>query len=189
MVKLLMIWLGLLFFSSGFGAVLTETGVYLLPMNCSELLPDPTPFTNYLEAVGRGVVASDKKLSSRIFKVLAIREKTGGAFDRLKDQHPVDVLVRKTLCFYRETKEPLKPVTYDDPQFVSYLTSAMPELEKKVEEIVYQFEVEQIQRKKFEKILEKNAQLVEQMKREADQKAASEIDKLVRKAKIQVKDP
>jgi len=173
----------------GWGAVLSEPGVYLLPMNCSELLPDPTPFTNYLEAVGRGLVSSNSKLSSRIFKVLAIRQKVGDAFDRQRDQHPVDVLVRKTLCFYRDTKEPLKPVTYDDTNFVSYLSASMPELEKKVNDIVYQFELEEASRKQFEKILEGNSQLIRRLKTDAEDAAQAEIDKIARKARSQVKGP
>ena len=189
MGRILLIWLGVGSFNVGFSAVLTDPGVYLLPMNCAELLPDPTPFSNYLEAVGRGLVAEKPQLASRIFKILAIRSKVSSAVDRNRDQHPIDVLIRKTLCFYRDTKEPLKPVTYDDSNFVSYLASAMPELETKVGEVVYQFELEQAQKKQFEKILEKNSHLIEKMKMEAEQKASNEIDKLVKKARNQVKDP
>lgn len=189
MRRFLLIWLSVVNLGVGFSAVLTEPGVYLMPMNCSELLPEPTPFTNYLEAVGRGLVASNRNLSARIFKVLAIREKTGDAFDRNRDQHPIDILIRKTVCFYRDTKEPLKPVTYDDSNFISYLAASMPELEKKVGEIVYQYELEEAQRKRFAKILEKNSHLIQSMKDEAEAKAESEIDKLTKKAKSQVKDP
>ena len=32
-----------------------------------------------------------------------------------------DVLVRKTLCFYREQKEPLKPIAYDNAEFIKFL--------------------------------------------------------------------
>jgi hypothetical protein len=183
MAKLFLIFLGVLTCSSTYSAVLSEPGVYSLPMNCSELLPDPSPFTNYFEAVGRGLVTSNRKLSTRIFKVMAIREKLADAVDRQRDQHPIDILIRKTLCFYREQKEPLKPVTYDDSNFISYLSTAMKELETKVDEIVYQWELDRVQRAQFEKIVEKNQHLIQKMKMEADEMAEAEVRKLSQKAK------
>ncbi len=158
-------------------------------MNCVELLPDPSPFINYFEAVGRGLVTSNRKLSSRIFKILAIREKVIDAVDRQRDQHPVDKLIRKTLCYYREQKEPLKPVTYDDANFVSYLTQSMNELENKVDEVVFQWELDEAQRKQFEKIVEKNQQLIQAMKMEAEEQAEAKVRKISKRAKNQVKAP
>jgi hypothetical protein len=189
LAKLFLILLGFVAVNSSHSAVLSDPGIYSLPMNCSELLPDPSPFLSFFDAVGRGLVASDKKLSSRIFKVIAVREKLGDLVDRQRDQHPIDVLVRKTLCFYREQKEPLKPVNYDDPQFVSYLSQAMPDLEKRVGEVVYQWELDQVQRKQFEKIVERNQHLIQAMKNEASQKADEQVKNLTQKAKKQVKDP
>ena len=115
MMRAFFVWLGVVMTFPALGAVLSEPGVYSLPMNCSELLPDPSPFTQYFEAVGRGLVSSNRPLATKIFKVIAIRERISDAADRQRDQHPIDVLIRKTLCFYRDTKEPLKAVTYDDP--------------------------------------------------------------------------
>lgn len=189
LAKNFLLVLALLTCGSGFSAVLSDPGVYSLPMNCSELLPDPTPFTNYFEAVGRGVVTTNKKLSSRIFKVLAIREKVADAFDRQRDQHPIDVLIKKTLCYYREQKEPLKPVTFDDSNFISYLSLSMDELEKKVSEVVYQWEIDEAQKKQFEKIVEKNQQLIQRMKVQAEEQAEAEVKRIANKAKKQVKDP
>jgi len=189
LAKYLLLVLTFLTYGSGFSAVLSDPGVYSLPMNCSELLPDPSPFINYFEAVGRGVVTSNKKLSSRIFKVLAIREKVSDAFDRQRDQHPIDSLIKKTLCYYREQKEPLKPVTFDDSNFITYLSQSMTELESKVNEVVYQWEVDEAQRKQFEKIVEKNQQLIQKMKILAEEQADAEVKRIAKKAKKTVKDP
>jgi hypothetical protein len=187
MAKLLIV-LVVLTCSSTYSAVLSDPGVYSLPMNCSELLPDPSPFTNYFEAVGRGLVVSNKKLSSRIFKIIAIREKLTDAVDRQRDQHPIDILIRKTLCFYREQKEPLKPVTFDDANFISYLSSALKDVESKVDDIVYQWELDRVQKAQFEKIVEKNQHLIQKMKMEADEMAEAEVKKLSQKAKKNLKD-
>ena len=54
MMRAFFVWLGVVMTFPALGAVLSEPGVYSLPMNCSELLPDPSPFTQYFEAVGRG---------------------------------------------------------------------------------------------------------------------------------------
>ena len=189
MGKFLFILFGVLTCGFAHSAVLSEPGVYSLPMNCSELLPDPGPFINYFEAVGRGLVTSNRKLSARIFKILAIREKISDAVDRQRDQHPIDVLVKKTLCYYRETKEPLKPVTYDDESFVSYLSGVMKDLEIKVDEVVYQWELDRAQRLQFEKIVEKNQHLIESLKREAQAMADADVKKIANKAKNKVREP
>lgn len=189
MAKLFFIVMCFLTCGSVFSAVISEPGVYSLPMNCSELLPDPSPFLNYFEAVGRGLVTSNKQLSARIFKLIAIREKLGDAVDRQRDQHPIDNLIKKTLCYYREQKEPLKPVSFDDSNFISYLTQSMNELEAKVKEVVYQWEFDQAQRKLFEKIVEQNQQLIQKMKMQAEAQARVEVERIANKAKKEVKVP
>src|SRR5687768_12693389 len=85
-----------------------QGGVFMLPLSCSELLPDPGPFINFFEAVARGSVTHDKAFSKRMFKILALREKLSNMTDRTREQNPVDDLIKRTLCFYREQKEPLK---------------------------------------------------------------------------------
>ena len=189
MTKPLLFLLCLLTWSSVQSAVLSETGVFLLPMNCSELLPDPGPFVNYFEAVGRGMVTSNKKLSNRIFRVLAIREKVTDAMDRQRDQHPIDIIIRKTLCFFREQKEPLKPVLYDDENFISYLSAAISEIDTKVNEVVYQWELDLAQRLEYEKIIDKNQQLILSMKRQAEKEAEAEVKKIAQRAKAKAKFP
>lgn len=170
-------------------AVLSDPAVFMMPLNCGELLADPAPFTNYLEAVGRGVVVKDRGLSQRIFKTLAMREKVADSFDRNRDQHPIDTLIRKTICFYREQKEPLKPVPFDDEKFLVFLAAAMPELETKVDEVVFQWESDRIQRQEYEKRVQKNQDLINKLKAEAGRQADASVRKIIKKAKSQLLEP
>src|SRR5947209_14947948 len=86
-------------------AISSDSSYFLLPMSCAELLPDPAPYLGFFEAVGKGLVAKDRALSKRIFRVLSLREKLAEEPDRAREGNPVDVLIRKTLCYYREQKD------------------------------------------------------------------------------------
>ena len=82
----------------------------------------------------------------------------------------------------------MKPVTFDDANFISYLSSALKEVESKVDDIVYQWELDRVQKAQFEKIVEKNQHLIQKMKMEADEMAEAEVKKLSQKAKKNLKD-
>jgi len=82
----------------------------------------------------------------------------------------------------------LKPVTFDDANFISYLSSALKDVESKVDDIVYQWELDRVQKAQFEKIVEKNQHLIQKMKMEADEMAEAEVKKLSQKAKKNLKD-
>jgi hypothetical protein len=79
-------------------------------------------------------------------------------------------------------------VTFDDANFISYLSSALKEVESKVDDIVYQWELDRVQKSQFEKIVEKNQHLIQKMKMEADEMAEAEVKKLSQKAKKNLKD-
>jgi len=115
-------------------AAMPELTGQMLPLNCAELLPDTSAFLNYFESVARGIVTKDRKFSRRLFRILSLREKLAEQGDRSREQNPVDNLIRKTLCFYREQKEPVRPISYDDAEFLKYLRSSITDLEAKVEE-------------------------------------------------------
>src|SRR4051812_4106201 len=92
-------WIGVILMTKGaIAAMPLEAGVYLLPINCSELLPDDSPFVQFFEAVGRGNATANRSFSKRIFRLVSMREKAMRSADRIRDQNPVDRLIRKTLC-------------------------------------------------------------------------------------------
>lgn len=163
------------------------TGTQMLPLTCAELLPDVTPYVMFFDAVGRTQVAQDRRFSKRIYRVLALRDRVNDFADRGVDVNPVDTLVRKTLCFYREQKEPLKPVSYDDPEFLKFLKANMKELDAKVDAAVFQWELERQERREFERRARKNQQIVESVMREADIEADQTFDKLAQRAKKKAK--
>lgn len=164
-------------------------GVYLLPINCSELLPEESPFVQFFEAAARGSAARDKDLAKRMFRVLEMRDRFIKNPDLLQDENPVDVLVRKTLCFYRQQKEPLRPVSYEDQGFLKFLKGAIRELEGKVEDALFLALLEREQRLTYERDLQKNRSLIESVRqealREADRAYTKIVDNAKRKAKAQ----
>ncbi len=160
---------------------------YLLPMTCGELLPDPSPFIGFLDSVATGQISTDKNFSKRVYRVLALRNKLGEASERIREANPVDFLIRKTLCFYREQKEPLKPVPYDDPAFIRFFRDALKELELKIEDAIFQTEYELAQRKQYELQLQKNKDVVERIREEAEENADRSFDRLANSAKQKVK--
>lgn len=155
----------------------------LLPINCAELLPDQGPFLDFFDTVARGAAAKNKKLSSEIFYILSMRERLDRGDLEREGQNPVDVLIRKTLCFYREQKAPLKPVAYDDPTFVRFLNDSVAELSKKVDDTVFRAEYERLQRHQYELKLSRNQAGIDQLREAADQSAAKTFKSLSRKAK------
>lgn len=159
------------------GAIQRSNGPYLLPMNCKELLPDPGIFLGFLDAVAGGHAQSDKAFSKRLFRVLALRDKLADQPDAVRGQNPVDKLVFKTLCFYREQKEPIKAVPYDDAAFVSFLKGGLNELDKKVDEAVLHWELERQQRAEFEKQFKMNQAAIESLKNQAEKEAAKIISR------------
>lgn len=158
----------------------------MLPLNCSELLPDSRPFTDFFEAVAVGVVREDPPFARRLFEILSIRSKLFESARRFKEENPVDLLIQKTLCFYREKKDPLKPVTYDDKDFRLYLKRVSVELQQKVNDAVYQWEMERYQRSQYEMQLEKNRKVIDGMRDEADRAADHTLQKLSKKAEKDV---
>lgn len=165
-----------------------DRSVYALPMNCAELLPDPGPFLSFLGAVGKGLVTQDRSLSKRILVILALREKATDTAARANEQNPVDVLIKKTLCYYREQKEPLKLVPYDDKDFITYLRgSALKELETHISKAVLDIEVERAQRRQFEVQMERTQDIVQRLEREAEREANANYKRLAEAAKRKVK--
>ncbi len=182
-----LIILSLIFTSSAPGALAPKGGYFLLPLTCAELLPDSAPFLGFLESVANGLVVSDREFSKRLFRVLALRQKVFDSGTRARENNPVDILIRRTLCFYREQKEPLRPVPYDDSDFVKFLRGSLKELEYKIDDAVFQEEFEKYQRKQYETQLEQNRAIAERVRREAQTSADTAYDRLSRTAKQKVK--
>ena len=156
----------------------SDGGTYMLPMNCSELLPENSPFLNFFEAVGRGQAASDKHFAERVFRILSLRDILAREDDRSRLQNPVDFLVRKTLCFFREQKEPLRPVAYDDKVFLHYLRGSMGELENKVNTAILQAETDREERSRYERKLLQNQKYVDGVQRQAEAEAQREYKRI-----------
>lgn len=164
-----------------------RTGVYLLPMTCAELLPNMGPYLNFFEAVGRGNVATDRQFARRIFRILSLRDKLVEEADRAREQNPVDVLIRKTLCFYREQREPLKAISYDDERFVAFLKTSLKELENHVDDAIFSFEFERAQRLEYQRELERYQTVVERVREQADLDADRNFEKIAGAAKRKVR--
>ncbi len=164
-------------------AARAENTVYLLPLECSELLPDNGPFIQFFGAVGRGSLRKDKALSKRIFTVLALRDKMQKTAAESREQNAIDLLIRKTLCFYREKNEPLKTIGFDDPSIVAYLKTSMGDLEKRVDATILQQEIDKAQRKEYERLLSENQEVEDSVKSQAEVAADREFDRLSKEAR------
>ncbi len=160
---------------------------YLLPTTCAELMPDAEPYIGFMEAVALGGAETDRNFSKRVLRILALRAKLNEVSERARDANPIDHLVEKALCFYREQKEPLRPVPFDDPAFTKYLKESMRELELKVEDAVYQTELERVQRRHYELQLQKNRDLVEDLRNEAETQANRSFQRLSSSAQQKIK--
>ncbi len=158
-----------------------------LPLTCAELLPDTTPYVTFFEAVARGQVSTNRTFSKRVYRILSLRDRMVDVVEKGRDQNPIDSLIRKTLCFYREQKEPLKPVPFDDDQFLTYIKASMKDLEAKVDDAVFDWEFERQQRREFERMAIRNQKKVDSVAREADVEADRHFEKLSLRAKRKVK--
>lgn len=163
-----------------------EGGVFLMPMSCAELLQDPAPFLAYFEAVAKGQVSKDRKFSRRMFRILSMREKLGEATGRTREANPIDAIIRRTICFYREQKEPLKPVGFDDADFLKFMHTSLKELEDKVEDSIFQWEFERQQRREYERRLKITEGAAQAVAREAEGDAERAYDKLSAAARKKV---
>ncbi|MBY0370011.1 hypothetical protein K2X33_04945 [bacterium] len=179
------IWILMLSLTPSWGA--TRDSVYLLPLECSELMPDNAPFVGFFEGVGRANLRSDGALTKRVFRLIAIRERLQSAAALAPDQNPIDLLIRKTLCFFREKKEPLKTVSVDDAEFLTFLKESLPDLERKVDQTVLQIETEKQQRKVYEKMLQANQALEASLRAKAELDADRDFERLTKAAKQQAR--
>lgn len=157
-----------------------------MPVSCAELLQDSGPFMNFFEAVAKGQVTKDRKFSRRLFRILSLREKLGEATGRTREANPVDAIIRRTVCFYREQKEPLKPVSFDDEPFLKFLRSSVKELEDKVEDTIFQWEFERQQRREYERRLKVSEGAAEAVAHEAEIDAEHSYDRLSAAARKKV---
>lgn len=155
---------------------------YLLPLNCSELLPNESSFLSYFESVGRGQVATNKRLSERIFRILALRETLQESSSLLEGRNPIDHLVRRTLCFYRQQRDALSPVPFDSPEIVSFIGQNIKELEGKVEAAIVEIEYRKAKADILKKKAQKYQRLVEKEKQIATRKARELFEALSQKA-------
>jgi hypothetical protein len=178
-----------LFFAAlpAWGIINPDTGVYMMPMNCGELLPDPAPYLNFFASVARNSVGTDRALSRRLFRVLSLREKIQENAEKKHTPNPIDMLVEKTVCFYREQKEPLKPVSSDDAEFVKFIKGAVADLENKVNDAVFTIEYDRQQRLEFERRARANKGIVQRLEDEADREADVSFEKLSKAARRKVK--
>ncbi|MBI4404628.1 MAG: hypothetical protein HY537_10725 [Deltaproteobacteria bacterium] len=148
-------------------AAIPEVTSYQLPINCSELLPDNGPFIAFFEAVARGQATKDRNFSKHLFRILFFREKLATDNDWIREQNPIDLVIRKTLCFFREQKEPLKAIAFDNEEFAQFLKKSIKELENKINQLILDVEIERNQRRQYELKLARNQAAVEALKREA----------------------
>lgn len=155
---------------------------YLLPLNCSELLPDNSTFVSYFDSVGRGQVLADKALSQKVFRILALREKLNDSPHLFEGANPVDVVIRRTLCYYRQQKDALQPVPYYDPKLLSFLKENIGELEKKVEAVILECQYKLMSKELLETRAKKNQALVDSAKKQAEKTADNVFDKLHQQA-------
>ncbi len=166
-----------------------DNTVFLLPLECSELLPDNTPFVRFFESVARGRLRQDKTFAKRIFEVVALRDRIQNTGAQAREQNPIDLLIRKTLCFYREKKDPLRLVPYDDADFLAYLKPNLGDLEKKVAEVIAQREYDREQRLEYERMLTQNQALEDAVRAQAELAAEKEYERLAKKARMKAKAP
>lgn len=169
------------------GAAIGSGSVYLMPMNCIELLPESATFTGFFEAVAKGSATRHRALSKKMFRILALREKIDNEVDNSRQPNPVDTLIQKTICFYRENKEPLKPVTFDDSSFIEFLQGSVKDLEAKVETTVFQVELERFQRQEYERRASKDRSIIESLQKEADKDADVSYDRISNAARRKVR--
>ncbi len=171
----------------GYAALPPEGGVVMMPLNCGELLPDNAPYINFFEGVARNAISSDKTLAKRILRILALRDKLAEYVDRSRGQNPVDTLIRKTICFYREQKEPLKPIAVDDPDFLNFMKKSLPDLETKVDDSIFQAEFERYRRVELERQAQRNQGAMNSLEEQANHDADRSFENISKAARRKVK--
>lgn len=159
----------------------------MMPLNCHELLADPSPYLNFFASVGKELAQKDKAASRKVFRLLALREKVETKLDRDREQNPVDTAIKKTICFYREQKEPLKAINAADKDFLAFLIPAIKELETKVESAVYTVEYDRQARLEADRRARKNLGAVQRLEDEASIEAERTFEKISNAAKLKVK--
>jgi len=171
--------------ATGALAVPSSSPTYLLPMNCSELIPDPEPFLGFFEAIAQSQAVADKSLSRRILNTIALRNKLAEGW--AKDANPIDGLIRKTLCFYRQQTDPLGVIPYSDPRIIAYVRKSMPQLEEKTKEVIFLVELEKAQRDAFESQIDKNRHVVQSIEAQAQKDANKIFSDISKSAKKKVR--
>lgn len=160
-----------------------DSAIYVMPMNCTELLPDTSVFIGFFDSVARGGATIDKALSKRLLRILSLREKVNDTADLSRQPNPIDTLIQKTICFYREQKEPLKQIPFDDPDFATFLKTSLKDLETKVEDAVFNVQFEKYQKEEYARRVQANRGVIEKLEREADTDADRAFDRLSNNAK------
>lgn len=166
-----------------------DSAVYMMPMNCGELLPETSGFLGFFDSVAKGAAYEDRALSKRLLRLISLREKINDAADLSRHPNPVDTLIQKTICFYRIQKEPLKAVAFDDEGFLHFIKSSLKDLEAKVEDAVFATQFERFQKEEFSRRVLANKDLIETLEREASKDAGRTFgrisDNAKRKARVQ----
>ncbi len=161
--------------------------VFTLPASCGELLSDISPFLGFLEAVANGLANSDRNLSRRLLRLLSLRAEVLRNNERLRSDNGIDGTLRRALCFYREQREPLRPVTFDDEGFIRFLRESIGELEKKVESSIFDVELEAARRRQLENRLAKNRVAAERLELEANRAARTSYNRILEQARKKAK--
>jgi len=160
-----------------------DSAVYMMPLNCGELLPDPTPFVGFFDSVARGTASEDKLLSKRLLRLISLRDKVNEVADLSRQQNPVDTLIQKTVCYYRVQKEPLKAIPFDDPDFLLFIKTSLKDLETKVEDAVFNAQFEKFQKEEYARRVSANRGIIEALEKEAEKDAGRVFDRLSTNAK------
>ncbi|NBW99016.1 hypothetical protein EBR03_05540, partial [bacterium] len=166
----------------------TKETTYLLPLNCSELLPDNTPFLSYLESVAKGQVITDKTLSQKIFRILALRDKLNQASGLFEGPNPIDTVIRRTLCYYRQQKDALQPVPYFDPKILSFLKENIRELEKKVEAVIVECQYQVLNRERLAQKAQQEEEIQEELAKLQEWVNAPLLEKLSAKELLELQE-
>lgn len=161
--------------------------VFTLPASCGELLSDIGPFLGFLEAVANGLANSDRPLSKRLLRLLALRSEALRNNERLRSDNAIDGTLRRALCFYREQREPIRPVAFDDEGFIRFLRESIGELEKKVETAIFDVELESARRRQLESRLAKNRAAAERLEAEANRAARTSYNRILDQARKKAK--
>lgn len=168
-------------------AVPSSGVIFLLPNTCNELIADAGPYIGFLEAVAQGVVGSDPTLAKKILRVLALREELLRENDMARGVNPVDALVRRTLCYYREQIEPVAPVQFNDASFVRFMRDSIGQLNSKVEDAVFEVVLQDAEEKELERKLERNRRRADKMRAEAERSAEKSFKRIAKAAQSKVR--